>query len=93
MRRRRDQQRVEPERALDRSCQRRAVVAELPQADRGDRHQGQVEAEALADPGGLAARHLAVDRRERACRQEWGHGQRDEADGRGGSRRRDRRRW
>ena len=87
------QQRIEPERALDRSGQWRPVVAELPQADRGDRHQREVEAQALPDPGGLAACHLAMDRRERARGQEWRHGQRDEADRGGGRSRRDRRRW
>ena len=49
-RRRRDEQRIEPERALDGRVSGAPYMAELPEADRGDRHERQVEPEALADP-------------------------------------------
>ncbi len=49
-----------PRRTLHRAGQGRAVAAQLPQPDPGDRQEGDVQAQPLADARGLAAGHLAM---------------------------------
>ena len=79
--RRRDEQRVEPQAALDRPGQRRTVEAQLPERDARDRQERDVDPHPLPEGARLLPGEPALLGRESPRRQERGqHEQRHAAD-------------